>query len=265
MEDLTKTQIILLTLLISFITAMATGIITTALLAQAPESVTQTINRVVEHTIETVSPTATSSATTKEAVVVKEDDAILSSINKTRSGIVSIEVRGGDGTQMFYGLGAIVTKDGYVISDGQALVLDGTYTATLYDGTQIPAAVYSRSTDQNLAVFKLMSGNPKQAYTPVPLSPADPQLGQTVIAFEGSSDIGVAVGRVSLLTTGGGKTAQSLSTDISARSETAGGPLVDLSGELVGVKSSSADLALPAGVYTALAPIRTQLAAPQSR
>jgi len=265
LEDLNKTQIILLTLLVSFITSMATGIITAALLAQAPEGVTQTINRVVEHTIERVASTATSTATTKEVVVVKEDDAILSSINRTESGVVRINVRGADGASMFYALGAIVTKDGLVVSDGQGLVLDGTYTATLSDGTQIPAAVYSRSADQNLAVFKLMSGDPKQTYAPISLSPSDPQLGQSIIAFEGKTDVGVAVGRVESLATNGTKSAASVATDLATRGETAGGPLIDLSGELVGIKSSSADMSLPTGIYTALAPIRAQLAVPRSQ
>jgi len=265
MEDLTKTQIVLLTLLVSFITSIATGVITTALLAQAPESVTQTINRVVEHTIEHVAPTATSTGSTKEVVVVKEDDAVLSSIDKTAKGVVRIDVRGSDGTPMFYALGAIVSRDGLVISDGQGLVLDGTYTATLADGTKIPAAVYSRSSDQSLAVFKLMSGDPKQVYAPIALAASDPKLGQSVIAFEGKADTGVAVGRVASLVTAGSKSVQNVLTDISSRGETSGGPLVTLSGELVGIKSSASDMSLPAGLYTALAPIRAQLVAPRGQ
>ena len=48
MESLTKTQIVLLVLLVSFVTSLATGIVTVTLVNQAPQPVTHTINKVVE-------------------------------------------------------------------------------------------------------------------------------------------------------------------------------------------------------------------------
>jgi len=48
MENLTKTQIVLLTLLVSFMTSLATGIVTVSLMSQAPEPFIQTVHKVIE-------------------------------------------------------------------------------------------------------------------------------------------------------------------------------------------------------------------------
>lgn len=48
MEELSKSQLVLLVLLVSFVTSIATAVVTVALVDQAPKPVTQTIQRVVE-------------------------------------------------------------------------------------------------------------------------------------------------------------------------------------------------------------------------
>ena len=84
MENLTKHQLILVALLISFVTSIATGIVTVSLMDQAPKGVTQTINRVVERTVERVvtEPPKKGGAVVKETIVVKEEDKIIEAIEK---------------------------------------------------------------------------------------------------------------------------------------------------------------------------------------
>ena len=48
MEHLTKQQIILLALLVSFVTSIATGIVTVSLINQAPAGTTNTVERIIE-------------------------------------------------------------------------------------------------------------------------------------------------------------------------------------------------------------------------
>ena len=55
-KDLNKPQLILLAVLLSFITSIATGITTVTLMQQAPPSVTVPVTRIVRETVEKVVP-----------------------------------------------------------------------------------------------------------------------------------------------------------------------------------------------------------------
>src|SRR3989338_8958132 len=97
LEKLTKHQILLLALLVSFVTSIATGIVTVSLMDQAPEGVTRIINQIVERTVETVAPTQGAAvATTETTVVVKQDELVPQSIAAVQKSIVRIVARGGD-------------------------------------------------------------------------------------------------------------------------------------------------------------------------
>lgn len=269
MEDLTKTQIILLTLLVSFVTSIATGIITASLLAEAPLSVTQTINRVVERTIEKVIPTGpsnTTNTTVKEVTVVKEEDAIISSINASTKSVVRIQSPlAPDGTKAFYALGAIVSKSGLVVSDKRDIIAGGLYTIVFADNSTLTASVAYVSDTDNLAIFKINPDASHQAgFSPLVLSTNDLKLGQSVIAVEGREKNTVGVGRVTEVNTRTEKDSKdadirvvySVSTDLDATSEIQGSLLLNLSGELVGIKSSNNDLIVPAHVYTSVTPMK---------
>lgn len=134
-EDLTKFQIVLLVLLVSFVTSIATGIVTVSLLAEAPPGVTQTINQVVERTIETIVPSniSTPVKTKETTVVVKEEDLITDSISKSLgktgrvfSGVATTSPVAGLGAQigsaLFITDSSIVEKDHLIIVGGTAVV-----------------------------------------------------------------------------------------------------------------------------------------------
>jgi hypothetical protein len=53
-EDLSKAQLLLLTVMVNFVVSIATGILTVSLLDRAPVQVSQGVDRIVEHTIQTI-------------------------------------------------------------------------------------------------------------------------------------------------------------------------------------------------------------------
>ncbi len=92
MEDLNKNQIVLLTLLVSFVTSIATGIVTVTLMDQAPAGVTQTINQVVERTIERVVPAETQTTTVirEVPVVVTEEEQVVKAVAAASPALVRL-------------------------------------------------------------------------------------------------------------------------------------------------------------------------------
>ena len=149
LDDLNKTQLVLLTLLISFVTSVAAGIITTSLLAQAPLEVTQTINRVVERTVEKVVPVAGSP---REVSLTKEDQALLASVNKATQAVVDIaEV--GTSTPLFTGV--IVSQDGIVVSGASGIDPSRSYYAIMSDNTKLPLAFATSSARDGVTIFRI--------------------------------------------------------------------------------------------------------------
>ncbi|MFA5751394.1 MAG: hypothetical protein WC898_03850 [Candidatus Paceibacterota bacterium] len=69
-KDLNKSQLILLALLLSFVTSIATGITTVTLIQQAPDSVTVPITKVVRQTVEKIVPVDN----TPDVPVLSDDD-----------------------------------------------------------------------------------------------------------------------------------------------------------------------------------------------
>jgi hypothetical protein len=150
-EDLSKTQLILLTLLITFITSIGTGIITTSLLAEAPVSVTQTINRVVERTIETV----TQAPAGKGETISEKDKALLAAVELATQAVVRIEEVGPTGQYTFRSLGVFIAKDGLIIGRMGGVNATSTYVAILSDKSVLPLVLVTLGAEEDTAVFKI--------------------------------------------------------------------------------------------------------------
>jgi S1-C subfamily serine protease len=248
MNELNKNQLILLTLLVSFVTSIGTGIITVALLQEAPSGVTQVINRVVERTIEQVTPAGnTGGAVVKDkqvTVVVKEEDQVIGAISKNAKSILRIRDNALiDGVSVFYGMGILVNKDGTVISGSR----DSANTATTYLATFPDGSSYTMKYiggEKGISVFKIAI-DPRTPLNsePATLSSAVPQLGQSAITLDGTDKNTVSIGRITGIadTAEGSKDLGFIETDILSKAKTIGGPLLNLSGEIIGIRTSFND------------------------
>lgn len=162
MEELNKTQLVLLVLLVSFITSIATGIITTSLLNEAPVSITRTINQVVERTIETVTPT---SGSAKEVSLREEDKALLAAVADATKLVVHIEEATPTASTTPQILGVILSGEGLVVSASKNVKADTKYVAILGDNTRLPLTLTTRSEKDNLAVFKIGEKSTEESET----------------------------------------------------------------------------------------------------
>lgn len=95
MEELSKSQLVLLVLLVSFVTSIATAVVTVALVDQAPKPVTQTIQRVVERVAaggEAIkkNPPAGGEEPKPQIVVVSDEEKIVRIVSDMLPSVVSI-------------------------------------------------------------------------------------------------------------------------------------------------------------------------------
>jgi S1-C subfamily serine protease len=258
MEDLNKTQIVLLCLLVSFVTSIGTGIITVSLLQEAPQTVTQTINRVVERTVETIVPQETPGVVTREiTVVVKEEDLIVDAIKKNRNSLVWIsesQTPAEAETRVnIKGVGVIINRNGTILADKRFINEGGTYHAVFFsDGRVYPLTVATQENQSNNFVFltPTVPAGESSVFTPVTIgNSSGAQLGQTVIAMGGKEKDSVAIGRISsvnLVQLTAGETASStratasIEIDTPLRDLIAGSILINLNGEMVGFENYDA-------------------------
>lgn len=256
-EKLNKQQIILVTLLVSFVTSIATGIVTVALMDQAPPGVTQTINRVVERTVERVvtPPTTGNSAAviTRETVVVKEDDKIVESVDKNKNSVARIYTDTNNvENRIFIGLGTIISKEGLIATGDVFADSKGKYLITI-DGTKFyKVTVLPKKENGQFYFLRVIQEEQNPVvFAPVTFSNSDNlKLGQTIIAWGGNALNSVSTGIISSLVDIQGQVTESTSTapitkevvgimtNTNINDSLPGGPLLNLYGEAVGIRVS---------------------------
>ena len=157
---------------------------------------------------------------------------------------------GGGGTATGIGTGIVLTADGYVLTNRHVVEGSQSLKATLADGSEYPASVVTTSDTQDLALVKVDATGLK----PATIGNSDEiKVGQTAIAI--GSPLGtftetVTRGIVSALDrsiqvqdeqTGQPVTLSGLiQTDAAINPGNSGGPLLNATGQVVGVNTATA-------------------------
>lgn len=254
LEKLNKSQIVLLTLLVSFVTSIATGIVTVALMEQAPQAITQTVNRIVERTVEKVSSdTQVAAAASSEPIIIRESDLIATAIEAVSPSVVRLfqnsqDPSTGQIVPTFIGTAIVVDSSGTLIAD--AGTPDGALTAVRFDGAEVSASVVARPEGVNMVRLQASSTTTDQKdavkWTPVTLSSDGASLGKTVVAFGGRSSTKIARGVITG-SSGGENNTAIVETDIPTDSFAAGSPLIDSDGKVIAIATRGSREAAPGG------------------
>lgn len=230
--DLKAQQLILLAVFVSFVTSIATGITTVSLMESAPQPVQEVVNRIVERTVERVVP-ADDSPREKEIVttVVKEEDLMIGSVEKNSTSVVRIQV---DTEPYAFASIGLVVDSKKIVADGTQLVVDGVYRVVSPQGT-----FSARVVDKNDS-FAILVPEKSDAPALVAATIADSsgvKLAQSVIAISGSLGNEIASGVVT------GLASTTVSTSVSGATIMPGTALVNLRGDVVGLRISDGSAA----------------------
>jgi S1-C subfamily serine protease len=224
-KDLNKSQLLLLAILLSFITSIATGITTVALMQQAPESVTVPINRVIQQTVEKIQQVE--GKTTVQTVVVKEEDLVVEAIDQNKSMIFSIskdsDSLGVANSESWAGRGFLVASGGIIVADAVLAGEDKNYFISGPSGKF--KAEYLYSDPKGFSFLKIANPLDETSKVPTTLPAfgdlASMKIGQKIIVlgstissfiFEGDSNI-----KINLV------------------KSNAGGTVLNLEGEVLGI------------------------------
>jgi S1-C subfamily serine protease len=230
-NELDKNQIVLLVLLVSFVTSIATGIVTVTLMDQAPPGVTQTINRVVERTVETVEKVVIDDTgkTVIEEVVISEENAIADAVALASPSLARLYVDGGEGVEIFSALAFPVPEYGVLVTDADSVLVDGVYRVRDEAENTFEARVIAEDIISGVAVLEITTEGATLPAIPFG-NEANFRLGQRIVALGGSESNEIASSMIV-----SDPITSPFATDISRGSRFAGGMALTIAGNIAGM------------------------------
>ncbi len=245
-EELTKSQLLLLTILVTFVTSIATGIITVSMLDQAPPIVTRTINRVVERTVETVAPSlpATVIKTITQTPAPSNEYLVTTALSAQDARTVLLYKKGASTSTPATAVGTYISASRAVVTIASKK-LPSDVNIEFPDGSIVSATLASTVKGLMRYDFADKVKLPKST-SPKFVSEKNLQLGETVLAIRG--DGSATTGIISQVNAEGVHTTLPIvGTGVGA---------VDLSGNLVGIATGNKQ-----GVFIGTSAVRALLLA----
>ena len=237
-ENLSKAQLLLLTLLVNFVVSIATAIMTVSLLEKAPPVITQTVNRIVERTVETVTPSSAGTVTHEKTIVVKDEDLVISAVAAAKARTVALKVSDSDASPA--AIGTYLPRARAIVALSEAI--DAKNIVVVFpDGSTAEASFVRSENGVELYGFSDSAKLP-DATVPAFMPSKSIQAGQSVFAIAG--DTSVVTGIVSLAD------ADKVRTTLSV--VPAGSQIVNATGDILGLAGKDAGTLLSADILNTL-------------
>lgn len=234
LEQLSTSQIILLTLFCAFITSMATSVATVSLMQQTPVSAGQTVSQVVERTIHEVIAPATSTAVTPSPHTT-DDVASLDAVYTSVSPSV-VRVTSSDGTAQ---VGVVIDGRGTILTDGNSLTAGAPCTIETGTAPQITAPCVVTKIDQATGVAYVHASS-TIVWNLATIVRSNQPLGEDVFTIVLGTFVHLERGIITSLENASDGTMTCADTDIPAIGTGAssyGIPLFNRNGMLIGIRT----------------------------
>ena len=254
--NLNTQQLVLLCLLVAFVTSISTGITVVSLMDQSDVPVTQTINRVVERTIErVVEPEEGDNKTVTqtperiiETVVVNQEDLTVEAVQKNSRSLIRIH-SGKINTEEnnLVTLGVAISGNS-ILANKNLIQEKGDYYAKTQMG-EINLDVLSYDESQDFVILQLAEG--KTGLQSATWADSNSlQLAQTIISISGAQQNTVSTGIVTKLDSFEKSEGENTWTEVTAiytgvdvSNVLSGSIITNLQGNIVGFKNNDPSVA----------------------